>query len=504
MKEILKSTNDSRKKLLLWAVLSYILLLAMSYGFPVTGDDWYFSPKHVVSYGLFDPLVRGFEVAEHHWITTNGRLLGNFLVTVLSYSKIMRELVRCGMILVIQISVYRLSGCKGLPFYLICFSFLIAMPARIIAQTYAWAAGFFNYVPPTLLFLLYLRHLRTCFCEDSGKKSVVRIAALFVLGLSSQFFLENFTLGLCALSLGALVMLWIRRKRPDPTLIAHFLGAVIGCVIMFQAPGYQNVGSEGYREINLSLAGILKTTEENFKILSGYLTANNFLVILPLCAAGAVINLRALYQKRAERPALATFSVLAFCAYPLLSRGVHTFGRYFLAVDLAVNVMLFAALIFTAIQCVEEKKTKFVLLACVVSFVIFFSPLMVVHPVGPRNAFFFNVLLILITVILLRLSVRDLPAMKLQKIAVCLMCSLLLAGNLHIHIRNGQTEQLRKSITQQAMERGDTTITLPGYPYKTYIHGESQNNAISAYYYYETAGDITFQFESYENWVKSH
>ncbi len=36
--------RKGRRSLLLWLLLSYALLLVMSYGFPVTGDDWFFAP----------------------------------------------------------------------------------------------------------------------------------------------------------------------------------------------------------------------------------------------------------------------------------------------------------------------------------------------------------------------------------------------------------------------------------------------------------------------------
>ena len=99
MESLRPTALANRKRLLLWAVLSYCLLLMLSYGFPVSGDDWTFSPERLGSYTVLDPFVRGYEVSLHHYLTTNGRLLGNFLVTFAMFSKVVRELLRCGIIL---------------------------------------------------------------------------------------------------------------------------------------------------------------------------------------------------------------------------------------------------------------------------------------------------------------------------------------------------------------------------------------------------------------------
>ena len=54
-----RSGLSTRKKLLLWAVLSYAFLLVMSYGFPVTGDDWWFAPTLGKTYTLKMPVEKG-------------------------------------------------------------------------------------------------------------------------------------------------------------------------------------------------------------------------------------------------------------------------------------------------------------------------------------------------------------------------------------------------------------------------------------------------------------
>lgn len=144
-----------RGKLALTLLLSYAFLLMLSKGFAVTGDDWFFTTK-TQSEGPVTAFLRGVHVAAQHYETTNGRLLGNFLSGMLGCSKALRELVRCGVILGIVAAVWRLCKIEK-PIGRVCaLALLVALPAELFSESYAWAAGFFNYVPPALLVLLYL------------------------------------------------------------------------------------------------------------------------------------------------------------------------------------------------------------------------------------------------------------------------------------------------------------------------------------------------------------
>ena len=488
-----------RKRIVFWVIVSYALLLLMSYGFPITGDDWYFYPQKGTKLSLGEEFSRAVDISLHHYQTTNGRLLGNFFVSFL-VRKIFRELVRCGLILLIIVYTFRLSGNRSFASYLMCFALLIAMPASVVSQTYTWAAGFFNYVPPTLLVLLYFNYAKRIFCDDLCRTTVFRIVLLFLLGLSMQFFIENISLGMCVLSAAVFVTDWIRRKRMDLTLAAHFLGVVIGCVIMFLAPGYGNIGQEGYRDVPSGFAELLRLAEKNFTQLSTYLITDNALVVLPLCISGVLVCARSLSETSGKRW-ISKACMLYFAAFPLLSHGIHFVGRYLFVIDLLIDLGLFAAIVFSAYYCICDNNARFVLYFAAGTFLVFIAPLFFVTPVGSRNAFFFNAFLILITMTLFRQATRDWNGVKQIAPALVLVSCLLLFGNLWIHLKNGSVEQLRVQILEEAMERREQVITLPGYPYPSYIHGAASVNALGCHYFYDTQGDITFKFISYRDWI---
>ncbi|MBQ1371391.1 MAG: hypothetical protein IIY70_00540, partial [Oscillospiraceae bacterium] len=145
--------------------------------------------------------------------------------------------------------------------------------------------------------------------------------------------------------------------------------------------------------------------------------------------------------------------MLYFTAFPLICYGVHFAGRYFFFFDFFLDIGLLAAVIFTAIFCISDPKARFVLLVSAGSFVVFMIPLFAVTPIGPRNAYFFEVLFILITMILFHQATNNWKEMQQIAPALVLASCLLLFGNLWIHYRNGSTEQIRVQITSEAMKR---------------------------------------------------
>ena len=199
-----------RKRIVFWVIVSYALLLLMSYGFPITGDDWYFYPQKGTKLSLGEEFSRAVDISLHHYQTTNGRLLGNFFVSFL-VRKIFRELVRCGLILLIIVYTFRLSGNRSFASYLMCFALLIAMPASVVSQTYTWAAGFFMFRPhcwffcilitqngfsvmtcvAPLFFGLYFCSCWDCQCSFLSKTSLLACAFFQPLYLLRIGFAEN-------------------------------------------------------------------------------------------------------------------------------------------------------------------------------------------------------------------------------------------------------------------------------------------------------------------------
>ncbi len=490
---------------------AYAFLLLLSYGFPVTGDDWWFTTRYQ-NESIPEALTRGFHTAVKHYYTTNGRYFGNFLSGAMGCSKLLRELVRCGFIFGIFLSVCHICRLRKLYGYLAALALTIALPARIYAQTYAWAAGFFNYVPPTLLLLLYLS---TVISQFSRKNSEAPLWALpyFLLGLCTQFFVENVSVAMCLLS-GVFCVAWaVRNKKLSWRLTGHLAGVIVGCVLMFLAPGYQNIGTEGYREIPQGKA-VLLGIEKNFSIITSNLMENNWLVIGLLTALCLYLLFRVKAETaRARRTKCAGILLLCLASaffyadQAVLRTMQHNDYIAALIAELIawldfVFVLCYLVGIVIAIwQGIADSDEKWKALLFIGTAVCILAPLLVVNPIGPRCLYLPHILLVCTALCIGRYCLRTSTAVeKLLRLPILLLSCVVFVSFLWMMLWNGHTESIRTEYTARKMSQGVEEITLPHYPYQEYVHGGA-SSTIGRYYYYNDPNDITFNFVQYKYWT---
>lgn len=488
---------------------TYIFLLLLSYGFPVTGDDWWFTTRYQ-NESIPEALSKGLHTAINHYYTTNGRYFGNFLSGAMGCSKLLREFVRCGFIFGIFLSICHICRIRKLYGYLAALALTIALPARIYAQTYAWAAGFFNYVPPALFVLLYLSAVISQF---SQKKSEAPLLALpyFLLGLCTQFFVENVTVVMCLLS-GVFCVAWaVRNKKISWRLTGHFAGALVGCVLMFLAPGYQNIGAEGYREIPQG-SSAWEGIEKNFSIITSNLMENNWLVIGLLTALCLCLLLRVKAESvRARRTKHAGILMLCLAsAFFYADQAVLQTMQYndYVATLIVrmegVFVLCYLGGVVIAVwQGIADPTEKWKALLFPGTAVCILAPLLVVNPIGPRCLYLPHILLVCTVLCIGRYCLRMNAAVeKSLRLPILLLSCVVLVCFLWMMLWNGHVESVRTEYTDQKMSQGAEEITLPKYPYQEYVYN-SESRTIGRYYYYSNPNDIEFNFVPYAGWSAS-
>lgn len=503
--------NQRRQNIVHAALLigTYIFLLLLSYGFPVTGDDWWFTTRYQ-NESIPAALNKGFHTAVNHYYTTNGRYLGNFLSGAMGCSKLLREIVRCGFIFGIFLSICRICKIRKLYGYLAALALTIALPATIYAQTYAWAAGFFNYVPPALLILLYLNAVISQFSQRNSEMPL-RALPYFLLGLFTQFFVENVTVVMCLLS-GAFCVAWaVRNKKISWRLAGHFAGALVGCVLMFVAPGYRNVGAEGYREIPQGLSA-LRGMAKNLSIITNNLLESNWLVVGLLTALCLYLLFRVKTESaRARRTKCAGILMLCLAtAFFYADQAVLRTMQYndyvaALAVLLkALFVLCYLGGIVIAVWLgISDPTEKWKALLLPGTALCVLAPLLVVNPIGPRCLYLPHILLVCTVLCIGRYCLRmHAAAEKLLRLPISLLSCVVFVCFLWMMFWNGRTEAIRTDYTEQKMSQRAEQITLPRYPYQEYVH-ESESPTIGWYYYYNEANDIEFRFIPYAQWSAS-
>lgn len=487
---------------------SYLFLLVLSYGFPVAGDDWFFTTRYQ-NEGIWDAIQRGIAISRVHFFSTNGRYLGNAFSAIFGCSDLWREVFRCGIVLGILLLLCRFCGIRrGVP-YVAMLALLVALPARIFSESYAWAAGFFNYVPPALLMLAYFLAIDPL-ADREYRDHGYQFPLLLLLGLCTQFFAEHVTVAVCLLS----VLLWIGylayARRCSWKLTGYTLGALAGAVLMFCAPGYRNIGEEGYRTISQSASDLMAVVQGNFLKITGCLTEDNWGVIGLLSAACIALLGRGVKQCRGRSQKLRILTLLlvtvplvffyanqhildAFQYKPAMSQ--LTF-----ALDVICNLAYLWGLVQTVFLCINSPQAKRRALLLLLAAVLVLAPLLVVTPIGPRCLYVPDVFLIGLFFILAGEVVRaghmEKSALRWPVLAVA--CSVLLCY-LWMMVWNGHAETVRVRYTEEKLSQMATEITLPSYPYSAYIHG-GDSGTIHQYYFHAVPGDVTFYFVPYEVW----
>ncbi len=500
-----KRTEQRRTLILLTAFFVFLLLL--SYGFPVTGDDWYFTSRHQ-NESLPEALRRAYTIAGRHAEGINGRYLGNFLVGLLGCSEPARQVVRSLTVVGLLALLWLYARVEGTTRRIAAAALLLGVPTAIYAQVYAWSAGFLNYVPPAALALVYLIQCERCLSDMPPRETVLSALPMFLLGLLSQFFVENVTIGLCLLSIGVFFLRW-KKQGFSWRLAGYLLGAILGCVLMFFAPGYRrtNTDADTYRTIGTSLTTILRLAAKNTNAICNYLTVGNWLLLVPLTLLAAAL-LRPFDERLRRGKMLLLLCLLLppifFLVKALFLRQL-SFHRVLQTLTAGTTVLMtllwLLGVVLTTCRYARNVRTRRCMLLCVSCAVLCTLPLMIVSPVSARCAYFQDIMLLCMLLLLMHEVLPRFPLHVRKRLCVpVLTASAVLMGCLlWVSLWNGRAEAIRVSYTEKMIASGAVHITLPRYPYEEYVFG-TESVAIGYYYYYDEPCDITFELRPYAWW----
>lgn len=291
------------------------------------------------------------------------------------------------------------------------------------------------------------------------------------------------------------VLLWhlISHRKLSWSLTGFFLGAALGCFIMFSAPGYANVNQEGYRQVSATFEELMKVIKTNFNTITMYLTERNWFVIAPLTVLSICLLLPVKVQGIKGGIRILALTALMVCPvwfYANLQIMKPLFyaewvGEMAFWIDLLVNLMYLLAVLAAAVPAI-------------------FGPLVVVTPIGPRCMYIPYMLLAAILLIFATELVERCPrdSRKMMTIPVALTMVCVLSVYLWTAVWNGHCERVRISSIEAAMDAGQTSVVLPSYPYTDYVHN-GNSGAIRYYYYYEIPCDLEFKYILHQDWFQN-
>lgn len=479
------------RRLLMWLLVLSLFgaVFFLCRYFPIVGDDWYREALGREIHGLGD-LIREVSV---RWASTNGRILGNVLAYSAGSRPLLRELLRSAITVLTVYTAAKLCGGDRPLGLCLAFAMIFALPKSMFAQIYPWAAGFFNYVPPVLITLLFFCLIRGHFDGEPLPGGVLRSGAAFLLGFSGQLFVEHNTL--FALAIGLILILWYykRHRAVSAVLTAYFAGAVLGAALLFASPSYWAMlgGDAAYQPGFLSgLPALLDTVRTNgMEILRDGLTT------CPVLYLGLTVLPLICLHLCGRRSLLDIGTAILLTSGCIIFLCDHLYGSLPAATRVlppAVLLWLLALFIglFRWISPGAYRSRALFFLFCGILAAL---PLLVVSPIGPRCLYFSYVLLAAVMGnLIFWLAPECFPGWA-RLAAVVLLLGLVFGFYLHLFLPMYPVALQRTELVENALSTGAQEVTLPSYPNSDYLW-DANTQKIGIYYYHQEPGDITFQF----------
>ena len=315
---VLKELVVKNKCSLLCAIF-FLWQLRLNQCYPMTSDDLYY--LHAVRLNGLGPLW------DYSLNWGNGRILGNFLGFVLVRNEMLKIFVKSLCLTGILAGLLKFLSVRKTGVMILA-AILLSFPAtRMFAQVYVWTVAFADYVPPIFLFLLYmnLTEIYSTKKENGRLNLLCRVgiyAAVFVLALAAQLFIEHCTVFFFLVSL--VIMVVKIRENGHPRLIdmVRTAGCAVGACTMFMIPrifrgDYGSVS--GYRGES-RLMEFLSVMCHNLYEFGKYTIGCLWFWML-FCAVMLIViyRRRTFFTERKEKKLLCDLAIALYLCLPVLS-----------------------------------------------------------------------------------------------------------------------------------------------------------------------------------------
>ena len=490
----------NKRRISLWNAALLLSVLVLAALFILESDDCYFFYWKYDS--LLDFLLTRPDTSHAKIVSVpqNGRYLGNLLGVCLAKcfeSPLFPLRIVCfagGLFLLSwggAASLVRRTRRREAFFFLL--SMLLLAHRGIWQEVYSWGAAYANYLTPMALLC--------CLPPLLGRAERARrpggwYVLLLLVSLACCLFMETVSLFLlAAASLALLAQLWTRRRLPAPFLWL-WLGAAAGAAVMFTAPGYGAVGSDGLREAGLGLM-----YQNVLSIFIGTLVRP---AIPALIITGFLLwHLRRQGCRWWPVCALISIPIHAVCLAEW-ARDLADPGNLLLpdpSLPLALVGTALAALWLVMVLLWRNRPAKRKVLLLILALCLFSAPLLVVSIGGNRNFLPGFVVLCLVCLVLYD-SARE-AGLKLllwpRALALVACCALIFVYGV-----NCRFYYQRMSYAREQVSAGAEQITLPLLPFAGFARNEQEwKGDLSYQIYRETPWDVGLIFVSYEKWIQS-
>ena len=473
-------------------ILAVVILAAL---FVLESDDCYFvywQYDSLADFLLTRPVT---DEARIVGVPQNGRYLGNLLGVLLAKSYetplwFVRVVYFAGGLLLLA----RAGACCVCPdrrregtFLLL--AVLILSFRGIWQEVYSWGAAYVNYVTPMVLILLLPPLLR----GDGNWSPGARRALLAGLSFAACLFLETTTIFLCLSALIALGFSWLTGRPGRGEALALAVGSVLGTAVMFTAPGYGAVGSDGLRELGLSLIGDSLT-----QTLVGT-------VVRP---APAALMISCLLLRFLRRQGGTAWRWCGLAALPLHGICLWSWGRDLadpgLTVELPpadgllVGTGAALAVLWVVMLALWKGRGRGRTAALAAALCLISGPLLVLSVRGNRYFFPGYVILALVLLSLYDCAREEGMGPAVWTRVLALTAAVALIG---VYFGNCAVFRQRLDYGRELAEQGAVQMTLPLLPFAGFARNEQLwKGDLSYLIYRETPWDVAFTFVPFGQW----
>jgi len=492
----LSATPRAFTTLVMWAVLGCVVF-GLALLFAPTGDDW--SRVAFEDRSLGGYLDRAVSSYQRH----NGRVVGNILSFVLIEPLWLRAAAKAVVVVALVVLMQVVVGNRSAWTALLCFVGIFLVPAGVFRESYVWSAGFFNYVPP----MVGLMHVIAVVGrgQSATRPRHPRLAGVgcAAVGLLTCLFVEHVTVAVLVISLAGLAIQGLLRRWSAP-VVGWAAGALAGSAVMFGSPGLDDVVAQQdtYFSYAASLEQLVRMGQINYSVVTTSFVFSNpvLLAIVTASCVGIAWGGKRAGGNRTAADVVLIIGSLAVAGYAVTSRVVvgdalpcdqDGCNGALLAVDLAAMVVLLAVLVMAGHRYLTgaDRGVWFLLVAATV---LMLGPLLVVAPVGPRNIYGPTVTVVALGVLLAVKALRRLGVGPLLMVRAGIATVALagLAGHAVVHSANAATARERVRIMVDAVNEGERSVELPGFPYHSWVH-DNRDTKMGDKYYIDERRDIT-------------
>lgn len=497
------------EKIFVW-ILYFVVLLSMFFLLPKAGDDWLFYARHAQG-----DLKEVWEKILLFYTKENGRFLGNLCACLFAHYDLAGNVFKAAVVWGITYFIWKVFPVKFKGSILVAFLAVLWLPGcgSMFAQTYAWSAGFYNYVTPALfltgtfafLIVIYEKETRNCF---------EFIVLGGILGFLGQLFAEFYTTQAVVLSVVIVFVYWRMNRKISCPLCVYMLATFVGAAFMFLSPSYMRVGKpeDQYRQVASSVSDLLEISASNYTEMSKCLFRYNYWIVVLLSIMCAILIWNGMvYKKYGEKVRnILLFYFASIPCYCVVSTQI-------LPVQFMLNSILKICLDFCIVVsffimvmcvCINEIDDVVIKRRCVylgVLFIVLIAPLFVVKPVGSRCFYMGYIVLVLLSFQILSYVINKRGVQVSSGVVIPLFVAMFftIGSYLIIAFYQNKVDDEKCRYIEYAMQKREKIIEVPCFIFPEYIH-EPETEKIGYEYFYEEPWDIEWKYIPYVDWYQKY